>query len=272
MAQIGRPRGLIDYATARRLRARSGAASAPTPVLKTLLRPRTIVYFAALGRRSASPCCSRSARAPGSTSAVQQDRNPLYVRLSDGRSATPIRIKIRNMEAARAPSRSALEGLPGALMWTEADEPRAGGAQRAHRPCRADQVAQGALFVVVAPAQGAARQDFTFTVRALDARRRRRTATAPVSSGRRKSNERRHASAPALSPAGTWPTILVAFFGVVIAVNLIMASFASATFGGTGRRQQLCREPEVQRLAGRGARAKRRSAGRSTRRAGRTSG
>nr|WP_311268955.1 cytochrome c oxidase accessory protein CcoG [Sphingobium sp. WCS2017Hpa-17] len=164
MAQVGRPRGLIDYCTQEDAEAEKMGA-APKPVLKTLLRPRTLAYATVWVSIGAAMLFALGARTRIDI-AAQQDRNPIFVRLSDGAIRNAYMVKIRNMEARPRPVTVAVEGLSGAMLWTDA-MPREQAATTVTATVPADSVAKLRLFIA-APAAGTARQDFTFTVRATD--------------------------------------------------------------------------------------------------------
>ncbi|WP_449469599.1 cytochrome c oxidase accessory protein CcoG [Sphingobium chungangianum] len=164
MAQVGRPRGLIDYCTEDDAEAeKKGAAS--KPVLKTLLRPRTIAYFGVWASIGAAMLFTLGARTRLDISA-QQDRNPIFVRLSDGAIRNAYTVKLRNMEARPRDVEVRVTGLPGAKIWTDAgSREKASDAVRA--TVAADSVTKLRLFLTM-PSAGPARQDLRFTVRALD--------------------------------------------------------------------------------------------------------
>jgi cytochrome c oxidase accessory protein FixG len=164
MAQIGRPRGLIDYCTEDDAKVEAAGGTAQ-PILKTLFRPRTIVYLAIWSGIGLAMLFALGARTRLDLSALQ-DRNPLYVRLSDGSIRNNYTIKIRNMEARPRDMEIGVKDLPGALLWTEGESrEQARGAVRVAVP--ADSVAKSRIYVAL-PAEGPSRTDFLFTVRALD--------------------------------------------------------------------------------------------------------
>lgn len=164
MAQVGRPRGLIDYCTQDDAdRERQGGA--PRPVLRTLLRPRTIAYFTIWMGIGAAMLFMLGARTRVDISA-QQDRNPIFVRLSDGAIRNAYTVKLRNMEARPRPMEIRVEGLDGARLWTDAMAREQAGT-RILTDVPPDSVARLRIFVA-APAGGPPRQDFSFTVRATD--------------------------------------------------------------------------------------------------------
>jgi cytochrome c oxidase accessory protein FixG len=117
MAQIGRPRGLIDYVTLEDAELEAHG-QADTPVLKTILRPRTLVYFtvwAAIGVGLLFMLGTRSRLALS----VAKDRNPEFVQLSGGSVRDGFTIKVRNMEDRPRPIVLTTSGVPGALIFTD---------------------------------------------------------------------------------------------------------------------------------------------------------
>lgn len=164
MGQIGKPRGLIDYCTEddARIEAAGGISQ---PVLKTLFRPRTIIYFVIWTSIGLAMLFALSARTRLDISALQ-DRNPLYVRLSDGSVRNNYTVKIRNMEARPRDMEIGVTGLSGAVLWAEG-ESREQAAPSVRVTVPADSVARSRIYIAL-PAEGAQRTDFAFTVRALD--------------------------------------------------------------------------------------------------------
>ena len=164
MAQIGRPRGLIDYCTDDDAQAEQKGA-APQPALKTLLRPRTVAYLAIWSSIGVAMLFALGARTRLDISA-QQDRNPIFVRLSDGAIRNSYTVKLRNMETRPRVVEVRVTGLPGAKMWTGA-----GSREQAKATVTTivppDSVAKLRLFLLL-PSAGPAREDFAFTVRAMD--------------------------------------------------------------------------------------------------------
>ncbi len=116
MAQIGKPRGLIDYCTLDDA-AIEKAGGTGTPILKTLFRPRTIAYFSIWGSIGLAMLFTLGQRTRLDL-AVQQDRNPVFVRLSDGSIRNNYTLKIRNMEARPRQIAVSIAGLEGAQVWT----------------------------------------------------------------------------------------------------------------------------------------------------------
>ncbi|MEV5032706.1 cytochrome c oxidase accessory protein CcoG [Sphingobium sp. LMC3-1-1.1] len=164
MTQVGRPRGLIDYCTEEDAEAEK-KGEPPRSVLRTLFRPRTIAYFAIWASIGAAMLFALGARTRLDISA-QQDRNPIFVRLSDGAIRNAYTVKLRNMETRRRDVEVRVAGLPGAKIWTDAGS-RAKASDAVRAAVAADSVTKLRLFLIL-PAAGPARQDFRFTVRALD--------------------------------------------------------------------------------------------------------
>ena len=92
---------------------------------------------------------------------VAQDRNPPFMLMSDGSVRNAYTVKLRNMESRPRTMRVTLEGLPGALMWTDT-MPREDAAREVVETVAAD--ATGALRVYVVAPPGTKAQDFSFAV------------------------------------------------------------------------------------------------------------
>ncbi len=164
MAQVGRPRGLIDYTTFENAELeRKGEA--PKPLKRVLFRPRTLIYFSIWGAIGLALLFGLSTRTRLDISA-QEDRNPIYVRLSDGAVRNGYTVKIRNMELRPRNVRITLEGLPGAVMWTETGRRETAG-RSLDATVPADALQKLRIFVA-APA-GEERREAAFALRALDA-------------------------------------------------------------------------------------------------------
>lgn len=165
MAQIGRPRGLIDYCTLDDA-AIEKAGGTPKPVLKTLFRPRTLAYLSLWGSIGVAMLFSLGARTRLDLS-VLQDRNPIYVQLSDGSIRNNYTVKVRNMEARPRTVALILSGFPEARMWT-ADGDRASASQKVEVKVDPDSVLKVRLFVA-APSTGPERQSFAISAQAVGA-------------------------------------------------------------------------------------------------------
>ena len=98
---------------------------------------------------------------------AQPDRNPRFVQLSDGHVRNGYTVKIRNMQARPRTVEVAVEGLPGAAMWTEAaSREQAGPNVRTIVP--PDALARLRVFVAAPGGGGEAHDEIHFIVRALD--------------------------------------------------------------------------------------------------------
>ena len=166
MEKIGRPSRLIGYTT--ELDAKLAAAGKPIiPAIRRLLRPRSIVYLGAWAAIGLAMLVALGTRTHLGVS-VTQNRNPLWVRLSDGAIRNSYVVKVSNMAARPRDVEVAISGQP-AVLWDESGaRERAGQTLRIH--VDADQVAKRQVFVA-APATGDGRSDIRFTVRSLDAER-----------------------------------------------------------------------------------------------------
>ena len=161
MAQIGKPRGLIDYCTLDDAVAEKSGGHA-TPPLKTLFRPRTMIYFGIWSTIGLAMLFTLGQRTRLDLS-VEPDRNPVYVRLSDGSIRNNYTLKIRNMETRPRIVDVAIDGLPGAVMWT-ADGKREFARQSVNFAVAPDAVHKVRLFIA-APAEGPVRQEFEIKTR-----------------------------------------------------------------------------------------------------------
>lgn len=166
MAEIGRPRGLIDYATLEDCRSEA-AGKPPKPVWKTLLHPRTIAYFLIWSSIGMAMLFALGHRVR-TTLTVAPDRNPPYMLLSDGSVRNAFTLRLRNMESRPHQMEIALEDLPGAKMWDESIS-RAQAADKLTFTVPADQLLQVRAYVV-APANARTRE-FEFRITSLDAGR-----------------------------------------------------------------------------------------------------
>jgi len=146
MTRVGRPPRLIGYTTDLDARLETAGQPALSP-LRRLLRPRTLVY---LGAWSAVGCAMLFTLGTRTRLTVEalQNRNPIWVRLSDGSIRNSYTIKIRNMEARARIVELRLQGID-AVLWTEGGSRQTGSAAiRITVP--ADQVATVPLFAAAA--------------------------------------------------------------------------------------------------------------------------
>lgn len=111
MAKIDRPRGLIGYETFRNFEAQSHHERAPLRIV----RPRTILYSALIALVMGIMTWAWLARAVVGVTLIQ-DRNPLFVSLSDGGVRNGFTLKILNKNHDVHAFRVAIEGLPQASL------------------------------------------------------------------------------------------------------------------------------------------------------------
>jgi len=166
MADVGRPRGLIDYVTLDDAK-REAAGEAPKPLWKVLLRPRTVAYFLIWGSIGLGMLFALGAR-PHTEISVAQDRNPPFMLMSDGSIRNAYTVKLRNMQSRPREMRVALHGLPGAVMWTD-EMPREDAVREVAETVAAD--ATGAMRIYVVAPPGTQGQEFEFAVTTLDGQR-----------------------------------------------------------------------------------------------------
>lgn len=110
MDKVERPRGLIAYDTEHNL----AAAGRETVPIK-LARPRTILYAAAMAIVGAIMLTALLVRSDLDVS-VLRDRNPLYVKLSDGGVRNGYTVKLLNKLYGPRALSLGLDGLPGAKL------------------------------------------------------------------------------------------------------------------------------------------------------------
>ncbi|WP_310498021.1 cytochrome c oxidase accessory protein CcoG [Sandarakinorhabdus sp.] len=164
MTQIGRPRGLIDYATLDDA-VHEKAGGEPRPVIRTLLRPRTLLYFAIWAGIGLAMLFSLGQRARLDISAAG-DRNPRYVQLSDGAIRNAYTIKLRNMETRPRSIDLRVVGLPGAALWTQVGSREAAGTTL--RVALAPDAATQLRVFVAAPARGEEHTAFRLVAQPTD--------------------------------------------------------------------------------------------------------
>ena len=119
MKDVGRPRGLIDYATLNQCEAEAAGAPAQ-PAWKALLRVRTFLYLGVWSAIGAALLFALGTRTHTELT-VSPDRNPPFMLMKDGAVRNAYTLRLRNMQARPRDMEVALVGLPeGALMWTDA--------------------------------------------------------------------------------------------------------------------------------------------------------
>jgi len=163
MRDIDRPRGLIDYATLEDCR-HEAAGDEPRSVWKTILRPRTLIYFGIWGAIGLAMLFALGVRSHTDLT-VEQDRNPPYMLLSDGSVRNAYTLKLRNMESRPRQMKISLVGLEGGAMWST-NIPRSAAARSLTRTVPADATETLRAYVLL-PANTAS-QEFSFVIQSLD--------------------------------------------------------------------------------------------------------
>jgi cytochrome c oxidase accessory protein FixG len=108
MEKIGKPKGLIAYATLAD-EARAARGEATPPVWRRIVRPRTILYFtlwSGIGLAMVATLFMRDAV----DISVARDRNPVFVTLSDGSVRNAYTVKVSNRNAEPRAYRLSLTG------------------------------------------------------------------------------------------------------------------------------------------------------------------
>ncbi|MEM8724895.1 MAG: 4Fe-4S dicluster domain-containing protein, partial [Pseudomonadota bacterium] len=167
MKDIGRPRGLIDYATLDQCE-REAAGAAPEPAWKALLRPRLFIYFAVWGAIGLAMLFALGTRTHTDLT-VSPDRNPPFMLMKDGAVRNSYTLRLRNMEARPREMEVALVGLPaGSVMWTDAISADAAAASQVIEvPANETRVVRA--YVTVPSGESAS--EFTFRLTSLDKQR-----------------------------------------------------------------------------------------------------
>ena len=96
MAKIGKPRGLIDY-MALSDEAAERAGKPPRPVMRHILRPRTLLYFTLWAGIGIALIAALFLRSPIDLN-VTPVRNPLYVTMADGAIRNTYALRLRNKQ------------------------------------------------------------------------------------------------------------------------------------------------------------------------------
>jgi cytochrome c oxidase accessory protein FixG len=164
MLQLGRERGLIDYATLEDCE-HERAGGERRSVIKTLRHPRTLIYLGVWGGLGLALLFALGVRTRIDLS-VQKDRNPPYMLMSDGEVRNAYTLKLRNMEGRPRPMQISLAGLDGAVMWTD-DMARESASPKVRVTVAPDRV-QAVRVYLIAPADTRAK-GFQFVLTATDA-------------------------------------------------------------------------------------------------------
>ena len=165
MDKLNRPRGLIDYLNLDDEK-HERAGGAARPILKTLLRPRTLIYFAIWCSIGVAMLFTLGERARLTIDSAQ-DRNPVVVTMSDGQVRNGWTIKMRNMEGRPRQVELTMAGLPQGRMWTDAMD-RKDAARSVRLNLAADATTRLHLYVA-APAGPVGETPFALVARPLDA-------------------------------------------------------------------------------------------------------
>ncbi|MFN5245385.1 MAG: cytochrome c oxidase accessory protein CcoG [Novosphingobium sp.] len=163
MGQLGRERGLIDYATLEDCE-HERAGGERRSILKTALHWRTLAYFGVWAAIGVGLLFALGTRTRIDLS-VAKDRNPPFMLLSNGEVRNDYTLKLRNMEARPRPMSVTLEGLPGAVMWTD-EMGRQSASRELQLTVAADQTKPVRVYVV-AP-EGTEEEEFAFVLAARD--------------------------------------------------------------------------------------------------------
>ena len=111
MDRVGKPRGLISYDTLANYEA-ARHSEISLEKSKLFIRPRTLIYSAALALIGAAMVFSLATRAQVNVH-VQRDRNPVFVTLSDGSIRNGFTIKVINKKLEPRRFQISATGVPG---------------------------------------------------------------------------------------------------------------------------------------------------------------
>ena len=165
MAKIGKPRGLIDYATLDDYN--SNMAGQPKVTgWRSFIRPRTFIYIAVWSAIGIGLLAALLLRDRLDLNVIH-DRNPIFVQLTDGAIRNGYTIKILNMKPEPRSFRVSIEGLQGGAMTVSGstDEP----APSLTFDVPADKPLNAKVFVRAEPDNLTGRQtDFTFHLETVD--------------------------------------------------------------------------------------------------------
>jgi cytochrome c oxidase accessory protein FixG len=159
MEKVGKPRGLIDYATLNDFQSNVQGVPAKTG-LASFIRPRTFVYLALWSGIGLAMLVTLLTRDRLDLN-VLHDRNPIFVQLTDGAIRNGYTIKILNMKPEPRVFRLTLDGLSGAQMTLSGST--AAPAAELHFDVAPDQTMSAKIFVRAEPDKLAGkRSEFTF--------------------------------------------------------------------------------------------------------------
>jgi polyferredoxin len=164
MERIGRPKRLIGYSTVADEMI-AGEGGTPEPPLRRLFRARTLIYFLIWAGIGSGMLFALGNRTRLDLS-VRQDRNPLWVQLSDGAVRNAYTINVRNMEGRKRTVALTVEGLTGARLWNDAGQ-RVTASDRLLINLDPDRATKARVYLA-APASDAGRTAINFAIKAQD--------------------------------------------------------------------------------------------------------
>jgi cytochrome c oxidase accessory protein FixG len=152
MDKIGKPRGLIDY-MALTDETRERAGQEPKPIIKHILRPRTILYTTLWSLVGIGLVVALFIR-PDLDVTVSPVRNPTYVTLSDGSIRNTYDVRLRNKHGEDRPFHISISGDPAMRVQIE-------GTPYETVTVPADTQLLQRVYVIAAPGSDAAREERT---------------------------------------------------------------------------------------------------------------
>jgi cytochrome c oxidase accessory protein FixG len=160
MAKIGKPKGLISYSNTVTYKAQAAGEKEFLHPLNILFRPRTLIYFSLWALAGLGMLLSVVTRDRLDINIVP-DRNPLFVKLSDGSVRNGYTVKILNMQQEPRNFHVTIDGLPGASMQVSESEAAAG--LTADIPVDADKLKSVKVYIAVPENElKSENTDFTF--------------------------------------------------------------------------------------------------------------
>lgn len=154
MEKTGRPKGLISYATLRKYNASTAGAPSPT-TWRSFIRPRTFIYIALwslIGLVMLGFLLIRDRLDVN----VLHDRNPVFVKLSDGAIRNGYTVKILNMKPEPRTVSLRVSGLPGLSMTVAGSDD--GPSETVSVPLNPDNLISLKVYVRVSPGNFPGRQ------------------------------------------------------------------------------------------------------------------
>ncbi len=166
MDKVGLPRGLISYSTLKDYNSNAAGTPAKTS-WRSFIRPRTLIYaglWSAVGLAMLFLLATRD----NMEISVLHDRNPVFVRLSDGSVRNGYTVKLLNMKLEPRRFEVSTQGLPSALLTRAGSAAEPTGTIEIDVP--ADELGSVKLYVTVPPdALRGTRSTFQFVATPVDA-------------------------------------------------------------------------------------------------------